>query len=173
MSCESEAVADLLAVALGVLGAAEGERTPQELTWAALQWAEQLADVQPLILVFEDVHWAEEPLLDLIEHLARSLRDAPVLIVAVARPELLEIRPAWGGGIARAGAIELAPLGAQESEDLASALMDGKDSVNVVPTPVSLVTEIPPRWRSQIWRQRSSPRPVPSCPFVVKNGCQI
>ena len=42
--------------------------------------------LQPLVLVFEDVHWAEEPLLDLIEHLARSLRDAPVLIVALARP---------------------------------------------------------------------------------------
>ena len=137
VSCESEAVADLLAVALGVLGAAEGERTPQELTWAALQWAEQLADVQPLILVFEDVHWAEEPLLDLIEHLARSLRGAPVLIVAVARPELLEIRPAWGGGIARAGAIELAPLGPQESEDLAAALMDG----DVPPAQRALVLE--------------------------------
>ena len=56
MSCESEAVADLLAVALGVVGAAEGERSPQQLTWAALQWAEQLADAQPLVLVFEDVH---------------------------------------------------------------------------------------------------------------------
>ena len=42
-----------------------------ELTWAALRWAEQLADGQPLVLVFEDVHWAEEPLLELIEHLAR------------------------------------------------------------------------------------------------------
>ncbi len=98
VSCESEAVADLLAVALGVLGAAGGERTPDQLTWAALRWAEQLSEVQPLVLVFEDVHWAEEPLLDLIEHLARSLRKTPVLIVSVARPELLETRPAWGGG---------------------------------------------------------------------------
>src|SRR5204862_2888229 len=68
MSCESEAVADLLAVALGVLGAAQGERTPDQLNWAALRWAEQLADAQPLVLLFEDVHWAEEPLLGLIEH---------------------------------------------------------------------------------------------------------
>jgi class 3 adenylate cyclase/predicted negative regulator of RcsB-dependent stress response len=123
-SCESEAVADLLAAALGVLGAAEGEHTPGQLSWAALRWAEQLADdAQPLVLVFEDVHWAEDPLLDLIEHLARSLRDAPVLIVAIARPELLDARPSWGGGIRTASALDLAPLGGSDSEELADALL--------------------------------------------------
>jgi tetratricopeptide (TPR) repeat protein len=106
-----------------VLGAAEGERTAEQLNWAALRWCEQLADAQPLVLVFEDIHWAEEPLLDLIENLARSLRDAPVLIVALARPELLESRPAWGGGIRSASAIDLAPLGGSESEELADALL--------------------------------------------------
>jgi class 3 adenylate cyclase/tetratricopeptide (TPR) repeat protein/Arc/MetJ family transcription regulator len=123
LSCESEAVADLLAAALGVLGAADGEHTSAELTWAALRWAEQLGDLQPLVLVFEDVHWAEEPLLDLIEHLARSLRNVPVLIIAVARPDLLDTRPTWGGGIRRASAIELAPLDGDESEELVDALL--------------------------------------------------
>jgi class 3 adenylate cyclase/tetratricopeptide (TPR) repeat protein len=123
LSCESEAVADLLAVALGVLGAAEGERTPEQLNWAALRWAEQLADAQPLVLVFEDVHWAEEPLLDLIEHLVRSLQTSPVLVVALARPELLDCRPSWGGGIRSASAIDLAPLGGSESQELAEALL--------------------------------------------------
>ncbi len=138
MSCESEAVADLLAVALGVLGAAEGERSPQQLTWAALQWAEQLADAQPLVLVFEDVHWAEDPLLDLIEHLARSLRNAPVLIFAIARAELLDARPFWAGGSLRATAIELSPLDGQESEALASALLAERD---VPPAQRALVLE--------------------------------
>ena len=138
VSCESEAVADLLAVALGVVGAAEGERSPQQLTWAALQWAEQLADAQPLVLVFEDVHWAEEPLLDLIEHLAGSLRDAPVLILAIARAELLDARPSWGGGSLRATAIELAPLDAHESEELASTLLAARD---VPPAQRALVLE--------------------------------
>ena len=122
-SCESEAVADLLAAALGVLGAAEGDRTPAELSWAALRWAEQLAEGQPLVLVFEDIHWAEEPLLELVEQLARSLQDSPVMIVAVARPELLDARPTWGGGIRNASAIDLLPLGDGESEELASALL--------------------------------------------------
>jgi class 3 adenylate cyclase/tetratricopeptide (TPR) repeat protein len=121
--CESEAVADLLAAALGVLGAAEGDRTPAELSWAALRWAEQLAEGQPLVLVFEDIHWAEEPLLELVEQLARSLQDSPVMIVAVARPELLDARPTWGGGIRNASAIDLLPLGVDESEELADALL--------------------------------------------------
>ncbi len=98
-----------------------------ELTWAAPLWAEQLADAQPLVLVFEDVHWAEDPLLDLIEHLARSLRDAPVLILCVARPDLLDARPSWGGGNPRATAIELAPLDGQESAELASTLLAERD----------------------------------------------
>ncbi|HKC78436.1 MAG TPA: AAA family ATPase, partial [Gaiellaceae bacterium] len=127
-SCESEAVADLLGAALGVLGAAEGgEHEPGQLSWAALRWAEQLADAQPLVLVFEDVHWAEEPLLDVIEHLARSLRDVPVLIVALARPELLDARPAWAGGIRTATAIDLAPLSGSDSEELADALLSRGD----------------------------------------------
>jgi class 3 adenylate cyclase/tetratricopeptide (TPR) repeat protein len=121
--CESEGVADLLADALGVLGADEGERTPGQLNWAALRWAEQLAAAQPLVLVFEDIHWAEEPLLDLIDHLCRSLREAPVLIIALARPELLDTRPSWGGGIRGASAIDLSPLGDSESQQLADALL--------------------------------------------------
>jgi class 3 adenylate cyclase/tetratricopeptide (TPR) repeat protein len=125
LSCESEAVADLLAVALGVLGAAEAEHTGQEIAWAAVRWARQLSDAQPLVLVFEDVHWADERLLDLIDHLGRTLKDAPVLIVAIARHELAEEHPGWGGGNPRAAALDLAPLGDEETEELASALLQG------------------------------------------------
>ncbi|HEY8315558.1 MAG TPA: AAA family ATPase, partial [Gaiellaceae bacterium] len=64
--CEDEAVADLLGLAVGVLEAVEGERAQQEIAWAARAWAEQLAEAQPLVLVFEDVHWGEEPLLELL-----------------------------------------------------------------------------------------------------------
>ena len=68
--CGDEAVADLLALASGVLDAVGGERSASEIAWAAQTWATELADLQPLVLVFEDIHWAEEPMLDLIEHLA-------------------------------------------------------------------------------------------------------
>jgi tetratricopeptide (TPR) repeat protein len=78
--------------------------------------------VQPLILLFEDIHWAEAPLLDLIEHLADFVR-APLLIVCLARPELLEIRAGWGGGRVRSTAIELEPLSEEESALLVEKLL--------------------------------------------------
>jgi len=120
--CESDAIADLLAAAAGLLGASEREHKREELLWAARAWAEEFALLQPLVLVFEDIHWAEEPLLNVIEHIARSVRDAPLLIVCVTRPELLELRPSWAGGNLRAAAIELAPLDPDESELLADGL---------------------------------------------------
>jgi class 3 adenylate cyclase/tetratricopeptide (TPR) repeat protein len=120
--CEDEAVADLLGLAVGVLEAVEGERGQQEIAWAARAWAEQLAEAQPLVLVFEDVHWGEEPLLELLEQLAGWVREAPLLIVCLARPELLDVRPTWGGGRVRATTLELEPLQAEESAALVEAL---------------------------------------------------
>jgi class 3 adenylate cyclase/tetratricopeptide (TPR) repeat protein len=122
--CPAEAVADLLGLATGVLEAVHGERSQQEIAWAAREWAELMAGVQPLVLVFEDIHWAEEPLLDLIEHLASWVRNAPVLLLCLSRTELLDIRPEWGGGRVRATAIELEPLGSVESEELVDALLE-------------------------------------------------
>ena len=123
--CEDEAVADLIGLASGVLEAMEGQRSQQEIAWAAREWAELLAATQPLVLVFEDIHWAEEPLLDLIEHLADWVRDAPLLMLCLARPELLDVRPGWGGGRVRATAIELDPLPREQSEQLVELLLDG------------------------------------------------
>ncbi len=122
--CEDEAVADLLGLAVGVLEAVEGERAQQEIAWAARAWAEQLAEAQPLVLVFEDVHWGEEPLLELIEHLASWVREAPLMIVCLARRELLDVHPTWGGGRVRATTIELEPLQPEESARLVEALTD-------------------------------------------------
>jgi class 3 adenylate cyclase/tetratricopeptide (TPR) repeat protein len=123
--CEDEAVADLLGLAAGVLEAVEAERSQQEIAWAAREFASKLAGPQPLVLVFEDIHWAEEPLLELVEHLSEHVRDAPLLILCLARPELLEIRPGWGGGRLRAAAIELEPLAEDESGELIDALLAG------------------------------------------------
>jgi tetratricopeptide (TPR) repeat protein len=120
--CEDEAVADLLGLAVGVLEAVEGERSQQEIAWATRAWAEQLAAAQPLVLVFEDVHWGEEPLLELIEHLAAWVREQPLLLLCIARPELLDIRPAWGGGRVRSTSLELEPLQPEESAELVAAL---------------------------------------------------
>jgi predicted ATPase/class 3 adenylate cyclase len=120
--CPDEAVADLMGLASGVLEAVKAQHNQQEIAWAARAWAEKLAEPQPLVLVFEDIHWGEEPLLELIEHLGTWVRNVPLLLLCLARPELLDIRPGWGGGRVRATAIELEPLGATESEALIDAL---------------------------------------------------
>jgi class 3 adenylate cyclase/tetratricopeptide (TPR) repeat protein len=120
--CAEEAVADVLGLAAGLMEALEGERSPQEIAWAAREVMQGIAEVQPLILLFEDIHWAEAPLLDLIEHIADWVR-APVLILCLARPELLDARPGWGGGRVRSTAIELEPLSEDESAELVERLL--------------------------------------------------
>ena len=122
-ACSSDAIADLLGLASGVLDTVSGDRRGQEISWAAHEWATSLAEAQPLVLGFEDVHWAEEPLLDLVEHLADRIDDAPVLLVCLARPELLDSRPGWGGGRRRAITIELGPLPDHETGMLVDALV--------------------------------------------------
>ena len=85
--CPDEAVADLLALASGVLEAVKGERNQQEIAWAAREWAEKLAEPQPLVLVFEDIHWAEDALLELVEHMATWVqeRSDPAAVPGAAR----------------------------------------------------------------------------------------
>jgi class 3 adenylate cyclase/tetratricopeptide (TPR) repeat protein len=124
--CPDEAVADLLALASGVLEAVKGERNQQEIAWAAREWAEKLAEPQPLVLVFEDIHWAEDALLELIEHMSTWVKNVPILLLCLARPELLDLRPGWSGGRVRATAIELEPLGRTDSEAMVEALLDGE-----------------------------------------------
>jgi class 3 adenylate cyclase/tetratricopeptide (TPR) repeat protein len=126
--CGDEAVADLLALASGVLDAVGGEQSASEIAWAAQTWATELADLQPLVLVFEDIHLAEEPMLDLIEHLASGVKDVPLLILCLARKDLLDERPTWGGGNVRATAVELEALPLEESARLVAALVAGESA---------------------------------------------
>jgi class 3 adenylate cyclase/tetratricopeptide (TPR) repeat protein len=121
--CEDDAVADLLAIASGVVEAVEADRSQPEIAWAAREWAERLAADRPLVLGFEDIQWSEEPLLSLIEHLANSVRDAPLLILCLARPELLDAYASWGGGRVRGVTIELGALAHDEAERLVDALL--------------------------------------------------
>lgn len=132
--CAESTVADVLGLASGLLEALEAEHGAQEISWAAREIMSRLAEVQPLVLVFEDIHWAEAPLLDLIEHLADGVR-APLLILCLARPELLEARPGWGGGRVRSTAIELEPLSDEESEELVGNLVAQLASSDGEPPP--------------------------------------
>jgi class 3 adenylate cyclase len=85
---------------------------------------EALGEDRPLVLVFEDLHWADDGLLDFVDHLVDWLTDVPVLVVGTARPELLSRRPAWGGGKANGTTISLAPLTDEETAQLVHVLFD-------------------------------------------------
>ena len=80
---------------------------------------EAVARDRPTMLVFEDLHWADSGLLDLVELLAARLRDLPILLLVLARQELLDARPGWGGGLPAATTLSLAPLTAEEAQQLA------------------------------------------------------
>ncbi len=98
-------------------GLTSGTGSSEELFWAVRRLFEALARRKPLVVVLEDVHWAEEVLLDLVEHVSRWSRDAAVLLLCIARPELLEERPRWEGEIVR-----LEPLSRAEASELLDAL---------------------------------------------------
>jgi class 3 adenylate cyclase len=91
----------------------------EELFFSVRVFIESVARELPTMLVLEDIHWADRSLLDLVELLAARLRDLPILILTLARPELLDSRPAWGGGLPAYTALPLAPLSAAEGEELA------------------------------------------------------
>jgi predicted ATPase len=90
---------------------------------------EALARERATLFIFEDVHWADRSLLDLIEWMAAHIREVPAMFVTLARPELLDARPSWGGGIPRYAGISLDPLPAKDTRELALQLLrDHADS---------------------------------------------
>jgi tetratricopeptide (TPR) repeat protein len=88
------------------------------------QLLEGLADRQPTVLVFEDLHWADEGLLEFVDHLVDWASGVPLLVVCTARPELLERRPGWGGGKLNALTVALSPLSDEDTARLLASLLD-------------------------------------------------
>jgi class 3 adenylate cyclase/tetratricopeptide (TPR) repeat protein len=108
------------------LGIPEPGETRDEAFSAWRHCVEAMAERAPLILVFEDLHWADQGLLDFIEYLADWSRDAPILLVCTARPDLLERRAGWGGH-GNALTITLPPLTGEETAELLSLLLHRSD----------------------------------------------
>jgi class 3 adenylate cyclase/tetratricopeptide (TPR) repeat protein len=99
----------------------------QETFWAIRKVFEALAHSRPLVVCFEDIHWAEPTLLDLIEYLAGWARDAPIVLLCLARPEFLSERPAWLSGQEHSASLTLQPLSRDDSERLLDALGTADD----------------------------------------------
>ena len=103
---------------------AAGSTTPAELERTIRRLLESAADERPLIVVFDDVHWGEPTFLDLIDHTADLSRGAPILLLCLAREDLLEVRPTWGGGKLNASTVLLEPLSTADCEALIDSLGD-------------------------------------------------
>jgi DNA-binding SARP family transcriptional activator len=112
---EADAVAERLA---GAIGLADVKAGADAIFWATRKLFERLAADRPLVVVFDDVHWAEQTFLDLIEHVVDWARTAPILVVCLARPEFLEERARWGASSGFSTTLMLGPLSDGESRAL-------------------------------------------------------
>ncbi|HEX6654856.1 MAG TPA: adenylate/guanylate cyclase domain-containing protein [Candidatus Limnocylindria bacterium] len=133
---QADVVAGRVAAAIGLgsgQGASSGE---QETFWAIRRLFEALARQQPLVAVFDDIQWGTPTFLDLLEHITDWSRDAPILILAIARPELLEARPTWGGGKMNATTLSLEPLDDTAVQEILTNLVGSQ------PLPAELAQKI-------------------------------
>ena len=108
-----------------VLGDGALAASVEEIAWAMRRLLEAVAATEPVVVVLDDIHWGEEVFLDLVDHVADLSRDAPILLLCMARPELLDRRPSWGGGKMNATTVLLEPLTAADADVLAARLLDG------------------------------------------------
>ena len=120
---DDESASDVVRAVADATGVADTSADTQEIAWAVRRLFEALARKRPLIVVFDDVHWAEATFLNLIEDLVGNTRDVPMLVVCMARGELLELRPGWGAEIGGAATLTLEPLASADSERLIGNLL--------------------------------------------------
>jgi class 3 adenylate cyclase/tetratricopeptide (TPR) repeat protein len=134
----SERIADLVA---GIVGLSQAEAPVEESFWALRRFLETVAGRQPLLLLLDDLQWAESTFLDLVEHVAEWSRDAPILVLAQARPEFRDDRSGWGGGVSNATSILLEPLTEAETVELVIDLVGDPEVAGDVSARVSEAAE--------------------------------
>jgi class 3 adenylate cyclase/tetratricopeptide (TPR) repeat protein len=116
---EDELALARIAAALG-----EGTASSEEIAWGFRRLFEELARKGPLIVVLDDIHWAEPTLLDLVEYVATFAQDAPLLLLCTARPDLFERRPAWATPKPNAVVLTLEPLAEEQTQTLVDELRE-------------------------------------------------
>jgi class 3 adenylate cyclase/tetratricopeptide (TPR) repeat protein len=102
--------ANIVSRLLALAGFHREAPVPEDVPWAVRLFLELLAARRPVVLVIDDLHWAESGLLEVIEHVADWSRSAPIMLLGLARPEFYDSRPTWGGGKLNATAMLLSPL---------------------------------------------------------------
>jgi class 3 adenylate cyclase/tetratricopeptide (TPR) repeat protein len=126
-SAEARWIEGHLRPLVGLSGEAGTAERGAEAFSAWRRFFEGLTEQYPVVLVFEDLHWADDGLLDFVDYLLEWATDVPLLVVCTARPELLERRPDWGGGKRNAVTISLSPLSDEESARLLEDLVGKAD----------------------------------------------
>jgi class 3 adenylate cyclase/tetratricopeptide (TPR) repeat protein len=119
--------ARVVAAVRGLLDAATATSSTEEIAWAVRKLLEAAAAEQPVVCVLDDVNWGEETFLDLVEQVTALARGAPLLVVCMARPDLLDRRPGWGGGSLNAVNVLLEPLSDGEADVLIEELLGGTE----------------------------------------------
>ena len=114
---------DLVRLIAAAIGCVAGDAPREEVYRAVRRTLEVLAAERPLVVVFDDLQWAKSTFLDLVEHLVDWSRGAPILVVALARPDLLDKRPTWGGGKLDAQTVLLEGLGEGDTRTLIGSLL--------------------------------------------------
>jgi class 3 adenylate cyclase/tetratricopeptide (TPR) repeat protein len=114
-----------LRLLVGLTTSSDGSGDRRAESFAAWRrFFETLAEQNPLVLIFDDLHWADDNLLDFVDHLVDWASSVPILVVCAARPELLDRRPAWGGGKLNAATVSVTPLSDEETAALIGALLE-------------------------------------------------
>jgi class 3 adenylate cyclase/tetratricopeptide (TPR) repeat protein len=112
------------AIVSGAVGQSRPTASEQDVRWATRRLLESLARSRPVVVVFDDIQWAEPALLELIEYLAGYVTEAPVMVICVARHDLLERRPSWASSFGRGATVRLRPLSQADSARLLRGLDD-------------------------------------------------
>ena len=120
----------------GAVGVRKDGGSPEETAWAFRRLFETVAATRPLVVVLDDLHWAEPALLDLVEYVTRSSSGAPIFVLCTARPDLFDVRPSWAAPRAGATLVVLEPLDNAASDELVDAL--------------ALAKQLPPALRDRV-----------------------
>ena len=135
---DADLIVDRVTEAIGVAESVPGQRG---ITWATGRFFEELAKRGSLVVVFDDIHWGEPTFLDLVETVAAQSRESPILLLCMARPDLLEVRPAWAGGDRNASRLLLTPLSDEASEQLIANLLGAPELADDVRSRITEAAE--------------------------------
>jgi class 3 adenylate cyclase len=144
---EADTILDRIIGAVGLGGTASAN---EETLWAARKLFEALARQRPLLVVLDDMQWAEPTFLDLVEHVAEWSSDAPIFLLCLGRPELLDARPRWAGGRANVSSVVLEPLSELESEQLMTEVLGGAELAEEIRARIATAAEGNPLFIEQM-----------------------